>query len=595
VSRARAARAAALVLAAAGIACTKTTAPSAGARFLQPEDLAVFVGRTIQDPVNVQPYLVVANATRNDLSLVDGVTDVPVPAPIPLQTLVVPVANRPSRLAVASLGDDPDPAHRQKADLLVAVSGGDSVLQLVETWTSANAVHSNTQTDCAPQQCPPLAVDLGHDVIALAAIPPDPSAPGTARIAAALADQRVAVVTYARGNDGESITFVAKNVSAAPLGFQPLDIAAMPDDPDTAGLQTALYVATRDEVAPGVFGAAEISLDLSTVRALGARAPTRLVAAARLQERFQPDPATASAADLARSAASDGSAFSGQPRVPRVYAVLDESGCGTSKPIDCGVVALDPTVPSGTQAIPADYAGLMPYRAPMRFPSGRVLRIAASGPPAVAPPHVDPEPSFTADFMRIYMGGTIARATTGAAAVAMDTGFVYFLDLGRFEVGTTAPVVQAMGTGWPVPRYVNDQRLWLESLKDPPQFAPDANPASEASDAGATSAYITVTPGITTDESFTVTWQGILAPDLALRAAEAGELTPGNPWIALQVGDGGQLGSSRIPNDVVQLWRPDFAIHPKTSAPLPETPGDILVIRAKGMPAGCVGTNPARS
>jgi hypothetical protein len=566
---------AAAALALASAACTKSAVPAPGVRLRQPSAVASFVGRTIQDPVGFNPYIVVANAARHDLSIVDAKTNLAVPAFIKLQTLAIPFPDRPTLLVSAWLGDEfPSPTEAPtRANLLVAVASGGSILQVVETWSSANTVHSD------PKETPQLAEDLGGDVLALVPMPFDPANTGRARIAALLSDRRIAVVEYRRGDDGVSIVFVSSTVSP-PLPFEPLAIAAMPYDPAAPGTPTKLYVATRDPLAPGVFGVAEIAADLSNATAPGildARGPTRLVATARLQER------------LPGAAASDGTAFAGQPRVPRVYAVLDESGCGVDRRIDCGVVALDPTVPAGTSPIPGDYAGLMPYRAPMRVP-GHPLAIGTAGPP-LAPPPSGELPDFSNGYMRIYMGKDIVRATTAVAAVPSDDGNVYFLDLGRFESATADTLLRYKNVsnvrGDYFSRTFNGQldtkRLWIQFVTTDAQGHTTFNLAADTEGP----LYVTSTPGFTPNDTFTVTYQGTLSPTLHQRAGEAGAVAPGQLWLALQVGDG-PAGGTRILNQVVRLWDPKLAVRPN----------DILVLKAAAVPAppaplpACVGTRP---
>lgn len=560
----------ALVLSGAGCTKAKTSAPAVQLR--QPSDVAVFRGRTFGNEAAVRPYLVVANAARNDLTLVDAETDRAVASPIRLRSLVLPVGNRPSLLAAAPLGDDGTPGDPTtgKPDLLVAVSGGDSVLQVIETWNASNKVHDD------PLEAPALAVDLGSDVLALAAVPSDA---GTARIAAVLAGTaaapagRIAIVEWRRVASSEAGAIELAGTTSADLGFTPLAIAAMPDDPAVAGVQTELYVATLDPIG-GVFGVAQIAADLSNAggpTVLGARGPTRLVAAARLKE-MNPG-----------SAANGPAAFPADPAppVPRVYAVLDESGCGPSKPIDCGVVTLDPAL-AGAQSIPVDDQ-FMPYRAPMRV-IGRPLTIAVSGP--TAKPPVDaagPLADYTAPYMRLHMG-PVPRSTTAVAAVASDDGNVYFLDLGRFESTTGVPVVSSKSvssfpiTGSPFTRPCDDanaeeckpRRLWVK------------NGAEFAVDATALPAAVTLTPGFSRDQRWTLTYQGELSPDLARRGAEAGESSPGTPWLALQVGDG-PAGGTRILNEVVRLWDPAFGIRT----------GDVVVLKARAVGGACEGTAPA--
>lgn len=554
MSRARPlALAAAVAAQAALVACGSDAAPAATVAFRQPAALAIFNGYTLDDPANLRPYLVVANASRNDLTVIDATDDRPVLAPIELRALVIPVAERPTQLVSASLGDG-------GADLLVAVPAGTSLLQLVRTWTAANEVIDGASVDVA------AAIGRANgDVLALAALPPAPDTPGVARVAVALAGRvggapedrpEIAIVEYTRVTADGSIQ-PGTVTRSGPLAFQPLELAVLPDDPDAAGLQTEIYAATADpmETAPGsgvlVSGVARLSADLGTVTPLDARGPTRLVAAARLRER------------AGSSTASDASAFSADA-VPRVYAVLDESGCGPARRIDCGVVSLDPTKTAGDDALSEDWAGLMPYRAPMRVP-GRPLALAVAQPPAVAPPE---NAVYAGEFMRL-LAGPNERTTTGVAAVASDDGFVYFLDLGRFETVTGSSPVATRTASVAEPDPVGEgeaaARLWLLAGTDATSF-----PAT-AADAGAT---VGITPGYTPTDVFTVSYQGVL-PDLDGHRAQAGVLAGGQRWLALQGG-----GASGPVTDVAKLFHPALGVKDGPS-------GDLVALGAPGLPEGC--------
>ena len=479
------------VLALALAACGTKTHTTPGLLLSEPSAVAAFRGITTKS-ASLRPYLAIANSGSNDLTLVDGVDDSLVPAPVALRSLVYPVPGRPALLVSADLGD-------VKADLLIAVSAGDSRLQVIRTWTAEGAIDST--------------VDLDGDVLALAPLPFDPDAPGTVRVAAALSGERLRIVTFRRAGDG----IVADPVDAAhviDLGFRPLAIAATPDDPAVAGLQTRVWAATRDDLG-GVHGVAAIDVDADGVPSLGqvldARAPTRLVAAARLAER---------AATPGVPTPSDATAFTGQPRLERVYAILDESGCGLHAPIACGLVALDP---SG--ATLPDPAGELLFRAPTAIP-GTARALAATEPPVVAPSTLDPQ--FAGTFMRmVTAAGT--RTTTAAAAVASTDGYLYFVDLGRFEI--------------PGEQVVN----------------PTATPVA-AVDPEATASGIRVTPGYTPTARWTATWQGEL-PGLASRRAES----DGATWIALQARSGSAFFESAnvvdpalgiLPDDVVVVQDP---------------------------------------
>lgn len=544
MKRARLLAAAALALAAG--ACTSSTAPGVTVALRQPSALAVFRGYTLDDPSKVRPYLVIANASRNDLTVIDAGDDSAVQAPIQLRSLVIPVADRPALLAAASLGDD-DPIAGARPDVLVAVTAGSSELQLIRTWTTANEVVEGA------------TVDLGADVLALAVLP---SPAGKARIAAALAGRKLAVVEYARstaapppGADRNDEILPSAPVVHA-LGFQAVALAAVPGD------EGHVYAASLEPVA-GVLGVGEIDVAAPaepwSVRALDARGPTRLVAAARLRER------------KADSTAQGVSAFDAQPLVPRVYAVLDESGCGLDRRVECGIVTLDPAktlLGPGDDHIPEDASGRMPYRAPIHV-SGRPLALAVSPPPAVAPGSDEAASVYHGDFMRLLAGAS-EQATTAVAAVASDDGNVYFLDLGRFKLATAVSTLAIVKGSAVAPALLDERRLWLQDATG--AFAATADDAAK---------LVAVTPGYTRDATWSVEWQGALSSELTVRAAEVGrDGASGSPlWLALQAGGPGPTG--RILNEVVKVFHPVFGVKQ----------GDLVVLKAPDVP-GCTGTRP---
>lgn len=554
MSRTRLALLAGLAAAAASGCSSKGASPTR-VNFHQPSSIAMFFGKSLQDPANLRPYFAVANPSWNDLTLVDATNDTVVNAPVLLRPLAVVFPDRPALLASSSLGDGTGAL--QKADLLVGVTAGSSVLQLVRTWTAADTVDADAVTG--------QAVDLGADVLGIATLP---AVAGTARLAVALSGEKLAVVQYRRSADGIAVerdpTYGTNGVVVHGLGLEALALATVPGHgvapPDTAHV----YAATRDPIGPGaVHGVAEIDVSTSVepwpVRALDARGPTRLVAAAQLQERIPGDPVA--------SIAPDASAFAGQPVVTRVYAVLDEEGCGPGRRIDCGIVALDPakTPAAGDDNIPDDPTGWMPYRAPMQLPT-RPLAIAIASPPAVGASGYE---SYAGTIMRLEANGT--KATTAVAVVAGADNMLHFLDLGRFKVAsaTSAPV----GAVAVVPLVTATSRLTLEW--------PDGHFATSDEAAG----LVYMTPGWAADDSWTVTYQGTL-PSLANRAAEAGLYAPGQPWLAVQIGDGTPGATGRTLNQVARLWHPALGVKV----------GDIVVFKAEsfvvGGVQGCTGATP---
>ena len=543
MTRAALALLAASALAAAG--CTSSSTTTTGPQLGQPSAIAIFDGLSLHDPANLVPYLAIANAARNDLTLVDVRTDTLVEAPVRLRPLAIPFPARPTLLVSADLGDG-------LADLLVGVSAGDATLQLVRTWAPDNIIVDNPPgSDADGDQSVTLA---GEDILALAALP---SPAGTARLAVSLAGGRLAVVHYRRKAAGVAIE---KDTSVLPqafevhdLGFQPSALATVPGRPH-------LYAATLDPIGPGsVRGVAEIDVSGAgpwPVRALDARGPTRLVAGARLLERRR-DAVEASEA-----------AFAGQVPVARVYAVLDESGCGSRRRIDCGLVALDPDkVPAaGDDHIPdddwsqADGSSLMPYRAPIRFEVSRPLVLAVAAPPASPPA----DAAYPAGFMRIQLDAESPVITTAVGVLALESGALQFVDLGRFRIASPSSLPVSAAVNAKPPAFLDtgpegspdETRIWL---KDP------GTNLFAGTDTGALA--VGITPGYTPDASWTVSYQGIL-PGLEARAAEAAVDAPGaDPWLAIQVGEGPR--GAHVTSQVAKLYHPALGV----------AAGDIAVIR----------------
>ncbi|HEY6002717.1 MAG TPA: hypothetical protein VIV57_07565 [Anaeromyxobacter sp.] len=529
MTRARLAVVAGAALAAAAGCGSKSNAPPS-VSFRLPSAMAVFHGKTVSNADSIRVYLAVANEGRDDLTLVDATNDVVLPSSVLLRPLAVPFPNRPALLASASLGDG-------GADVLVGVSAGSSVLQLIQTWVPANTVDADAVTG--------QAVDLGADVLRIVAMPPDLGEPAkTARLAVVLAGSKLAIVRYRRGGDDVRIekdtTFGTNGVLVHGLGFEPADLAVVPGD------GAHVYAATLDPVgSPAVQGVAEVDVAAPAepwpVRGLDARAPTRLVAGAVLQERRNDLPVPD---DLGAIEPGPG-AFTGQPVVKRVYAVLDEASCGVQGRIDCGVVTLDPdkTPGPGDDNIPEDWAGWMPYRAPIAV-RGRPLALAVSGPPAVAPT----DWTFGTAFMRLVLGTTQTVATTAVGIVASENGTIDFLDLGRFKnASTTFAPVQAFTSAAP-PKEGN--RIWIE----------DPATGAGATSTEAAASLIHITPGYALDESWTVSFQPAL-PGLQNRAAEMGMfVAPDQPWLAIQFGDGTPGDAGRTLSQVARLYHPALGV-----------------------------------
>ena len=281
-------------LAAGSAACgSSTTTSTIG--LSEPSAVAVFRGYTTKN-VELRPYVAIASAGKDELVLVDALDDKAVLAPVVIRPLAVPVPEpRPAMLVSGSLADG------DKPDLLVAISAGSTVLQVVQTWTSAGAPDVRVRAEAAfARDLADLAPGAELRVVISAPVPvlgasgwaPDP---GRVRVVAALTGGRLAVVEYTR-DPGPDAAIVAGTPVVQQLGFDVLSLAVNPADP------RFVYAATVDPIpttAGPVMGAAELDATGApgawTWRGLDARGPTTLVAASRLAERkvdsFADDPA----------------------------------------------------------------------------------------------------------------------------------------------------------------------------------------------------------------------------------------------------------------------------------------------------------------
>jgi hypothetical protein len=575
----------AIALVAGAVAC-KSSAPSGGARFLEPSAVATFEGITIAHPGEVRPYVAVANAGRGDVTLLDAVDDTPVPGPGLVRALAVPtIGARPIQLVSSSLHDDP--ALGALPDLLVVVGAGSSLLELVRTWSADGVVEVLPVPSTAPPQPTPQSVDLatdlaGADVLALVAAPvPDATqasgvAAGKTRVVAALSDGKLAVVEYARGADGQSI--VVSGATVQTLEFQPLALAVNPEDP------AHVYAATVDALPGAVHGVAELDATGTpgswTVRAIDARGPTRLVAAATVAERKAD-----SAGDFPTG---DPTTSPFEPPARRVYAYLDPSGCGASARVPCGIAVLDPVA----GAMVPDYAGDMPYLAPIAFNSVAIA-MAISRPPKVAinaASTTDVSDTLSGDFMKIAPG-TGARGTSAVMAIAAADGLVYVVDLSRWAVpsdttvirrntaSTTGTRVSGMAAGAAVfnvteggvtKSHVQQLGLWSMQAVVPPATAVLQLYVTAAGDI--LQDLVRITPGYTPTETWTIEYQGFL-PSLGSRRAVADATSDGRTSIAVQVPD--SSGSGPVATSVARLWDPTLGVHV----------GDIVVVDATSVAA----------
>lgn len=542
-------------LALAALAACGKSSTSIGVGLSGPSSVVAYNGFTPKN-AGLHPYFAIANAARSDLTLVDAVDDAPVLAPVIVRSLAVPVPDpRPTLLAASSLWDGTGDA--AKADLLVVASAAVPALQLVETWNaSARIVDEADLAALAP----------GAAIVALAAIPvpdgasPPGRTPGRVRVVAALTGARLAIVEYSRAADGPGIVRGEASVRSLDAGGAPFDVVSLamnPHDP------LHLYAASPDPIG-AVEGVAEITVAGApadwTIRALDARAPTRFVAAARLQERLTEWPSAIYGAFY-----DDTSEFQATA-VDRVYAVVDPTRCGPNHRIGCGIAVIDPA----TGGIVPDYAGLMPYLAPITLPEFP-LGLAVAEPPATPPP--GEEALFPSGFMKIAPG-TGRRATTAVAAIPSANGRIYYADLGRYAVPNDLSIIRAktktrVTTGLALGATV-------EGEDHPRIFGVwflDGETWKLGYDTTEIQKGVHVTPGFTGSETWVVSFQGLL-PGLEAHRGQTGATAGGGTWVAMQVP---VTGSGATPfTEVVRVYDPTFAVRV----------GDLAEIYAPAV-AGC--------
>jgi hypothetical protein len=565
----------------AGLACNSATGRP-GLGLSAPSAVAIFNGITSRHPEALHPYVAIANAGKDEIVLVDAVDDEPVLAPVMIRALSIPVPEpRPARLVSGSLGDG-------QADLLVAVSEGSAVLQVVNTWGTTSGAPD-------PRIVRELEVDLsggaGGGVLAIVAVPVAVRdaggvvavTSGRVRIVAALTGQRLAVVEYVRAADGSlAPTAEGAVVQELATGLDRFDVVSLAVNPARPGL---VYAASPDPIPSSgalVLGAAELDATGApgawTWRALSARAPTSAVAAWTLRERKRggapEDPEAIRTQRDVEALGDDPTAFEAEAgAVDRVYAVLDPSACGAGFSIDCGIAVLDPAA----GGLAADPAGFMPYLAPIQVPA-IPLGVVVAPPPALGPTDTTFPTWFVPPFMRIAPG-TGQRATSAVAAVLASDGKVYYADLGRWAIpndrsmlrdSSTRTRVTSVNSFVPVTTH-NILGLWDQ--RSTPGTAKVVTTGSAALPA------ITVTPGFTRSDAWSVSYQAFL-PGLTLRKAVIGA-AGGKAWMAMQIATG---GAGSPPAQVVRLYSPELGVHR----------GDIVLIETSRVPsADCPKDDPA--
>jgi hypothetical protein len=546
--------AAALVLA---LAACKNASSGPAFRFDQPSSLALFWGLSAKHDARLHPYVAVANSAKDELVLFDPVDDLVVPARILIRPLSIPVLDpRPALVASTRFTASDGTPH---SDLLVTVSAGATSLQLVRTWAGTKALEVD------PGLASDDPVDLGSQVEALVATP---VVDGTgavvedrAWVIAALVDGRLAVVEYqltlAPDTDlPESISAVSAAPTYQSPGFEALSLAVDPRD------QKYLYAATLGRIA-GVQGVAQLDLRGAvgawSMAALNAHAPTRLVAAFSLRERNLD---VRGAYDQVTDVDSTSTGAFQADRVSRVYAYLDPGSCGPTTELPCGVAVLDPA--TGDLLEDPWHTGQVPkrYLRPIAVPAQPVAMVIGT-PPANAPS--DSQAGYEQDpFM--YFSAAGQRITTGLLLLPSDDGRSYFADLARWEVPSNSYELYFTG----------GQRTQVSSFRpsntDLPQigfYCPTAAVCAKFTESLTTTstaaAFITLTPGFTPSDLWSVTYQGVL-PDFVSKHVTTIEQVSGTGAatqyrVALQASTaGGQVVNVYDPaygvrvGDIVQFW-----------------------------------------
>ena len=545
------------LLALAVAACTSQ--PSLGSRFDGPTAVVAFRGFSRKD-VAIRDYMAVASSRGDELRLLDPADLQPVLSPGAVFPLSIPTAPRPLLLASAALGDL-DANGNPLADVLVAASAGGATsdsagpaLQLIETWDATNRVAQTVPLTG------PTGLAAGSEILCLAGMPARAASAtlpaANARILVGASgvggiDGQLAIVEFTRAQDGSGAV-VPGTATVKTLGFAPADIAVGPDG-------ATIFVATRDPITTTdptfgqVFGVARIdaSGDIVsgpvTALAAGPKDPDNLqigagtiavAAASNVPERT-----------VNSSVVSSPETFTPTATPVLVYAALDPSSCGKGKPIDCGIVTIDPAktlTPDAASAgslvadpAAADPAVLIPdsgpsavavadraqkYRAPMPVP-GVPLHIAIGVPPASGTQR------FTTDSLNpgiplLSMApGTGERKSGAVAMVASSDGNVYWLDLSRWGPpsdvsvtrGAQPPSSTRVGVASVTPAALNGSYqlgLW-QDLDNAPFGSTLAAPAVQVDASGIASA-IDVWPGFTDADTWTLAYQGPL-PSLSSR------------------------------------------------------------------------------
>jgi hypothetical protein len=592
-----------IALLALALACSSSS--SVGSRFDGPAAAVSFTGFTGK-ATGIGSYVAVASSRGDELRILDPSDLEPVLSPGIAFPLSIPTAPRPLLLAAASLGDG-------QADVLVAVSGVGSPffsagsgpsLQVIETWSPTNRVAYDVALEGV--------LGAGAEILSVAGVQARSGV--LARIlvgASGASGGQLAAVEFTRATDGSGAV-VAQALTAASvnqLGFAPLDIAVEPASVQPDGSTapgTHLYIATPDPIgAAKVFGVAQLDTSAGAPQTwvpvpLNALAPTVAVAAGFVDDRLV-DPSDPCSPDR----------FGGVPAL-FVYAALDESACGSDKPIDCGIVTIDPARVGAATQLAADPAKPVPppatapaggnptpvpaqdYRAPMPVP-GNPTHIAIGKAPASGaqrvftdssiPSAACPTSSSALSPLLKIAPGTGQRYTSAVAMVTSIDGRVYWLDLSRFGPMSDVSVMKgstrvAVTGASSVAVASTDFRFGL--WNDVPSFGASSFTPSVTVDSTALAGAIDVWPGFTDTGRWSVIYQGTL-PSLSARPGVLAA-SAGNVYAAVQ----SDIGGTALPTSSAR-----WTVGAKLSDPgLGVHAGDIVVLSDLGCETTVVAVVP---
>jgi hypothetical protein len=520
-----------LAAAALLLAACSTGPTTAGLRLNEPSAIVAYSGvapaNAGQAQPGVRPLLAVASRRGDELRLIDPSSDQPIFGPGIIFPLSIPTVPRPQLLASASFGDG-------GADLLVAVSAGSTVLQVIETWTETSRVARDVDLGGVGGVLP-----AGTEILSLLGIP-GVSGDRKARLLVGTTGARLVVLEFSRGPAGEVVdgTPVVPTPVAQLLNFDPIDMALLPAPPEAPTARTVFF-ASRDAVGTtggkDTFGLAQLVQDGLAVPSvpwettpLAAGASTVAVAAAWVDERV-----------VNSSDNCSPYAFNGVKK-PRVYAALDESRCGPDQPIACGIVTFDVTTGQlATDLAAAPLAAPGPatpdgitvptqgYRAPMPV-FGVPVHIAIGYAPAsgfsrhtndlVIPSGCRPDLTSSVTPMLRLQPAPGSIDTSAVAMVTSSDGRVYWYDLSRSALVNEVDAV------------LGGSRAGLTSASTVPLTAGTAALGLWRNDATGTLGTDSITvdpvalpfaietwPGFTESATWSLTWQGGL-PSLQRRA-----------------------------------------------------------------------------